>query len=130
MNILGEERLEQFSGPELPIKRSWSDFLRQLEDVVRTRGDRALKFAPADEFRRALRDLIVAMCEIEGLGIRLKPAGRLIIDSHLIGALIGLRYELTRMVLPDGDAEDAAALRAGGLESIATLLRVLRIAFP
>ncbi len=132
----GETRLasHDFGGDIPHVRRPWSDFLAQLEDVVRRRGSAALPFPADADFRRALRALILDVSAIEGR-VRFRPAGHFALGEDLVGALVALRGEIGRAYeeaarVDDGGADLVVAFAKRAQKNLKILLSRIKIAWP
>ena len=125
----------------LKTRRAWSDWLAQFEEIVRQRGAAALQFPVTPEFRTALRNLVLNAAAMEGFGVRLRAAGIFALGPDLVGALVALRSEISRVYeAARDDAGDAPADLTERLRLIAfakraqkdlkTVLAAVKIAWP
>jgi hypothetical protein len=96
----------------LKTRRAWSDWLAQFEEVIRQRGAAALPFPVDGEFRTSLRNLVLNVAAMEGFGVHLRAAGHFALGPDLVGALVALRFEISRAydAARNGDGDVPAEL--------------------
>jgi hypothetical protein len=128
----GEESIASFDSDLPHVRRPWSDFCSQLEGVLRQRGAAAIPFPVDAELRASLRNLVLTLAAMEGIGMRFRPAGHFALGPDLVGALTALRGEIGRAydAARDGNDADAIAFATRAQKDLKTVLAAVKIAWP
>ncbi len=129
----GEASIAAFDGhPIAHVRRPWSEWLSQFDEVIRQRGAAALPFPAADaEFRTALRDLALSVAAMEGVGVSFRPAGLFVLRPDLVDALVALRCEISRAYNAARNKDgDVIVLGRRAQRDLKTVLTRIKTAWP